>query len=460
MSFYKFSKGKALSTVPNGIGDGSAYFDGSTYAELSDSNLPMGNSARSIVISVYRTGYQGEYRLLFRYGYKADNRMMSLGITENDSILLNLHGNGKAFEFESVPLELNKWWQIVVTYSDGVETLYLNGVKQSTVTHSETDTNSGVLSLGNWFNNTENFQGNMKNLSIYNRVLSAEEVTQLYNKQEISSGRVLHIPLQYGKDDESLFSSKTFVYDYSMVETSSGFDEWGYPIRYDMASECGISYATIPTDNLILYMALKDNRSSPEIVDSDVFTTSYEGNYNSANYQVVDNVPCLYLDSSSSVSLKRVATKTIRQATLSYWGKYTDSSQCIVTNSRDSSGHVNGGAEFWLAFSSTGVYFTSGNAAGNIITANMSISADWHHIAVTWDMDTNYMYLYLDGVLIGECTDQSWLAPNINRSGFILSVNNLYRATSIIYGNGNYSNIRMYDRVLKASEIKALAREF
>ena len=258
----------------------------------------------------------------------------------------------------------------------------------------------------------------------------------------------------YPQPEQEEIPQSTTVY-----ETSSGFDEFGYPIRYDIASECGISYTTIPTDNLILYMALKENRTSPEVVDSDVFSTNYEGNYNSANYQVMDNVPCLYLDSNSNITLTR-GNKEIRQATFAYWGKFDDLSQCIITNSYDTSACVNGGAEFWLAFSATNAYFTSGSADGNIIYVDISISPEWHHIAVTWDMDTNYMYLYLDGVLIGQCTDQSWLAPNINRSGFILSVNNLYRASSVVYGNGHYSSVRMYDRVLTKNEIKALAKEF
>lgn len=457
MAFMKFSKGKKIYSVPNGLGDGSAYFDGaSSYANLSDSNLPMGNSARSISLWFNKTSKQNEYTNLVRYGTEYSNYSYSVGI--NDSGCIETYGCNNTLTYNNEPITLGKWYHVVITFNtDYTEQCYLNGVLVGTQTHNGINTHAEVLCLGNWYG-VEYFQGNLKDLKIYNLALTADEVTTLYNHGTVADGLVLNVPLQYGKEDESIFSPKNFVYDYSAPTTSSGFDEFGCPISYDIASECGINYTTIPTDGLILYMALKENITSPEIVDSDVFTTSYEGNYNSANYQVVDNVPCLYLDSNSNITLTR-GNKEIRQATFAYCGKFEDSSQCIITNSYDTSACVSGGAEFWLAFGATGAYFTSGNHTGNIITANMSISADWHHIAVTWDMDTNYMYLYLDGELIGECTDQSWLAPNINRSGFVLSVNNLYRATSIIYGNGHYSSVRMYDRVLTANEIKALARE-
>ena len=462
MAFMKFSKGKPLISIPNGLGDGSAYFSQTEGIIANVDNLPYGNSARSIscwICNTYRNTEDSD--TFFSYGIDNSNQRFGIGIRgAENSINVWGHGNTTTYNYT---FNLKQWYHAVITFADDyTEKCYIDGVLIGTQTHSNINTQKGSGTVGRSTYNSgmrDWFYGNIKELNVYNRVLSTEEVTQLYNKQKITSGRVLYIPLQYGKDNDSIFSSKNFVYDYATLTTSSGFDEFGYPIRYDVASECGISYSTIPTDNLILYMALKDNQTSPEVVDSDVFTTNYEGNYNSANYQVVDNVPCLYLDSNSNITLTR-GNKEIRQATFAYWGKFNDSSQCIITNSYDTSACVNGGAEFWLAFSATNAYFTSGSHLGNIIFVDIAISPEWHHIAVTWDMDTNYMYLYLDGVLIGECTDQSWLAPNINRSGFILSVNNLYRASSVIYGNGNYSSVRMYDRVLTAREIKALAREF
>jgi hypothetical protein len=99
-------------------------------------------------------------------------------------------------------------------------------------------------SFGLGDNDSTAYNGFIKDVLIYNRALTAEEVTTLYNHGTVEDGLVLNIPLQYGKDDDSIFASKSFVYDTAILTTSSGFDEFGYPIRYDMASEAGISYAS------------------------------------------------------------------------------------------------------------------------------------------------------------------------------------------------------------------------
>jgi hypothetical protein len=465
MAFMKFSKGKKIYSVPNGLGDGSAYFSKTEGIIANVDNLPYGNSARTISCWVYptQTNPFNSTMDFFSYGYPSTNNRYGLGIAKDfTSFRVFGYSNTTTYNYS---VELKKWYHIVFTFdTDYTEKCYVNGVLIGTQTHSNINTLQGSATIGRTTgdDSTSWFYGNIKNVQIYNRVLSAEEVTQLYNKQEITSGRVLYVPLLYGKDNDSIFSSKSFVYDYSILTTSSGFDEFGYPIRYDMASECGINYATIPTDSLILYMALNENRTSPEIVDSDVFTTNYEGNYNSGNYQVVDNVPCLYLASSTAIGLATKSNGNIRQATLSYWGKLTDVGSCFITNSLNDNPSTwgSGSPEIWLGFTTSSVKFSNGNDQEEVIRTKKDVDKNWHHVAVTWDMDTNYMYLYFDGELVGERTDKKWLSPNFNVADYRFYVNNLYRASGNGTGNSYYSSVRMYDRVLKVSEIKALAREF
>lgn len=443
MAFMKFSKGKAIYSVPNGLGDGSAYFDGTSYAELSDSNLPMGNSARSIVISVYRTGYQGEYRVFFRYGLKADNRMMSLGITENDTILLNLHGT--SFVFESVPLELNKWWQIVVTYSDGVETLYLNGVKQSTVTHSATDTSPNVLSLGNWFNNLENFQGNMKNLSIYNRALTQDEVTQLYNKGTVTDGLVLNVPLQYGKDNESIFSSKSFVYDYSIIETSKGFDEWGYPIKYDVASECGIAYSSIPTKGLLTYVPFDGSSVTPtgeELTNNGIVTYGCDG-----------KIPYVELSGSQIIQSDGANDWCYKGSpfAVSIWVKDVTSSslQCAFSYGTGQKNKL-----FSVFVSNNKLCVQGSNDVNNEYhsPSNVLDGSKWTNIVV--NQFGTYEDFYINGVKIGTF---NWVREITNTDNvFVFG----YEKDHSSYYSGKLSTFRYYNRVLTDKEIQQLAKEF
>jgi hypothetical protein len=251
--FYKFSKGKALLSVPNGIGDGSAYFDGSgVYAVLSAiDNLPYGSSPRTISILFYSKDYFNTPGTLFCYGKSTQNNLYGVGILMQSSnyCYVSTWGRSNTKDYKC-SLSLGEWQHIVVTFdSDYQEKIYVNGQVVGSGTHSNIDTIKDTSCIGAFpydgYYGEEILQGNIKDLNVYNRALTQDEVTQLYNKGTVTDGLVLNVPLTYGKDDESLFSSKSFVYDYSILTTSSGFDDWGYPIRYDIASEAGISYGQI-----------------------------------------------------------------------------------------------------------------------------------------------------------------------------------------------------------------------
>lgn len=60
--------------------------------------------------------------------------------------------------------------------------------------------------------NGRGFNGNITDLRVYNRVLSQDEVTKLYNQKTVKDGLVLNIPLQAGKDNDSMVSAKNFTY--------------------------------------------------------------------------------------------------------------------------------------------------------------------------------------------------------------------------------------------------------
>lgn len=453
MAFMKFSKSKPIYSVPNGIGDGSAYFDGSTSAKLICQDLPTGSNPTSISAWFYQTSGT-DLRTICGYGENSSSQQKFV-MTRYPYVLSHVWGYDYAFESKAIGYK--KWYHVVIVYENAIEKCYVNGELIGQREHSfNTNTSNFEFRIGT-HNDDRYFIGNIKDINVYNRALSADEVTQLYNKQEITSGRVLYVPLQYGKDDETMFTSKNFVYDYTLPTNSSGFDEFGYPIEYDIASEARITKVNVPTEDIILYMSLKKLQAGPEIVDSDVFTISYEGTQTTESYQTVDDVPCIYLPSSTSIGLTTRGKREVRQATLSYWGK-TTSGQCCITSSN--SGYGNGSPEIWLGFASDHAYFGNGDGTETLIWVGMPISEAWHHIAATWDMDTNIMHLYLDGELIGTREDSTWKSPNFNANDYFhFNLNNLYRASGHGTGNSYYANVKMYKRVLSDKEIQALARE-
>ena len=91
-------------------------------------------------------------------------------------------------EKDGTKFTLNNWVHVTMTAKSGEQKLYFNGVQQST----STSTNS--LVIDSWKNQTifvginwwdESFAGLMDDVAIYNKALSAAEVTALYNKNGV-----------------------------------------------------------------------------------------------------------------------------------------------------------------------------------------------------------------------------------------------------------------------------------
>jgi len=86
-----------------------------------------------------------------------------------------------------------------------------------------------------------------------------------------------------------------------------------------------------------------------------------------------------------------------------------------------------------------------------ISSATMSvISGSWYHLAVVWDDTTNVTMVYLNGVSKGQNT--SLVTNSIIQPLRIGS----YDATTDGFFNGLIDDVRIYNRVLSADEIKRL----
>jgi hypothetical protein len=418
MSFLKFSKGKVIYSVPNGLGDGSAYFN-QTEGVVADLDvLPYGNSARSISLWCYwrELNPDNTSSTMFCYGSNGTSNRYTITIkTENYpyTIVVFAQGNTTTYNYA---LEFNKWYHIVVVFAeDYTEKCYVNGVLVGTQTHANVNTIKATGAIGRSSDTTTRndwFYGNLKELNVYNRVLSADEVTALYNKQEITDGRVLHIPLQYGKDDESIFSSKSFVYDYSLIETSSGFNALGNPIRYRSASGAGVNYI------------------SPASVD---FANSA---YFDGGYAEVDHKGVIPLGNKSRTFSLWVKVQGTAGNGGFLWDFGKEGSGGTFFNCRCfSSGKIgipNSGTSYWTASSSK-------------ITFNK-----WVHLTYTFDSVSGEVKFYIDSVLDKTFTDT-----------YATTYTTLYIGGARGYWpnfsfSGNIVNFQVYDRALTQDEVTLL----
>ena len=77
---------------------------------------------------------------------------------------------------------LNTWYNVVGTYDGSNMRIYVNGVLKNTTAQTGTlATNSETAKIGTYQGTNYNLTGRISNVSIYNRALSAAEITQNYN---------------------------------------------------------------------------------------------------------------------------------------------------------------------------------------------------------------------------------------------------------------------------------------
>ena len=86
-------------------------------------------------------------------------------------------------------LSLNRWYHIVGVYDGSNFLLYVNGVLDNTtsatgfnINTAASDTSSSNLLIGDSYRATENFDGKISNVSIWNTALTASQVREIYNQ--------------------------------------------------------------------------------------------------------------------------------------------------------------------------------------------------------------------------------------------------------------------------------------
>ena len=138
-----------------------------------------------------------------------------------------------------------------------------------------------------------------------------------------------------------------------------------------------------------------------------------------------------------------------------------DASADLGTNAQD--------RHFFLAKDGTGkLVFSLKDSAGTVSTATSPsypfAANTWHHIAVTWDMASSTLVIYLDGdtapvatsstVLNGTLGNATTLYLGAQRMAGVGGAPAAYTANS---ANGYFDELRVYNRALAALEIAAVA---
>ncbi len=130
--------------------------------------------------------------ILGAYGEQA---FTHLHVDNNRKILGYFYGPN-AYYYSNSQIPLNTWTLLTITYQNGVGTnVYLNGsLDWSSAPQSGTLTQtSSNLRLGDAWDNGRFFAGSIDDLKIFNRVLSASEITTIYNNYPQKMGSYYNV---------------------------------------------------------------------------------------------------------------------------------------------------------------------------------------------------------------------------------------------------------------------------
>jgi hypothetical protein len=479
MAIMKFKKGKNDRTVIGGLGDNSAHFDGTTYAETKE--LDLYKAKYDLLISLWvwldDNVESDSPQAIFSYGVmgsRTTSPYNSVTIVVKDLQIepylaltfdketyyheifkLADNTNGKLF------LPKKEWVHFGIGFDPsgyGTILLYKNGVFFGSKYNDQVpwlNITKTILSIGKPYGTSLsqyiNFKGNVKNVQIFSSQGAVDMnkiIPAIYNGEEApitSYYKTVSLPLQAGQDDDSLFKSKSFVYDTGKVETSSGFNSLGKPIRYRSASGAGIAYFTLPVkDGLVFCSNYKKGA-----IDT---VSKASAECNNVVFEKYNGVDCAYFNgTSSSIIWKNVLTKSLTKYTLvvKFACTYTNGSWRFLFGVSPENNRGQGCSLQMHNESGNRFYFLWGSQDYSVAS---NVEKEVFHVGIL-SVDNGLIKCYLDNNLVYNGNLGAKEIPSTS----LLYVGGDYGQSYRLWFEGYIAQSILYDRALNEDEVKALS---
>jgi hypothetical protein len=345
-------------------------------------------------------------------GFRINTRenSVSLGVTPKKIwSQCSYYGNtaGNNYTVSSTDQNLNNWQFVVGTFgSDGKLKLYYNGLLENQITTSYNVANNSPILIGRGSSaiTYENFQGNIDDIGVWNRVLTQAEITAMYN-------------------GFAAYSDTCNAVSGSLTQGLVGY--WPF---------CGNANDDSGNEN-------------NGVVNGATLTTDRFGNLDGA-YSFNGTSNYIALPSGNSTSLNITGNFTA-----SFWIKTSDLSAGLLSLGNNISspyeGYLSGINAGNVGSGKLGVSTGGGVWTGSINTVSDN---NWHN--VTYVLNNNILKIYLDNVLNIQTTVNniplSWSGNRI-----IGCTNDLLLIPERLY-NGIIDDIGIWNRALTQQEVTQL----
>ncbi len=171
-------------TLVNGVGftstnSGSFIFDGTNdYINIPSDNLVYGASSRTMLSWSKISANDGSTHASFGYGNPSTNQAFFIGVYG-----LNPFCGAWANDLTdgSTSVGLNTWFHTACVFDGTTAYLYVAGILTTYATKNWSTLNANRTYLGRQVDNGQYWNGNIGQVQLYNRALTAKEIKQNYN---------------------------------------------------------------------------------------------------------------------------------------------------------------------------------------------------------------------------------------------------------------------------------------
>jgi photosystem II stability/assembly factor-like uncharacterized protein len=362
--------------------------------------------------------HKGEYPN-YEYGF---------GSTPNGRVDFRINDAGEFIIVQgALAPDLGKWYHYVGVY-DGMEMrIYKNGVSDSTPTaHSGTvNQHTGPLTIGKYaYHPTAyNFNGSVDEVRVYDRVLTASEISALYNSSV------------YAYDSYDLGASTVGMVDADGDDTFATVD-W-------RAGGTSMAVLNMSFDEKVTALtadSVQDYSSYANHGQLGAGTAGYAPAWRDSATCGLESGGCYEFDGDDMISISDADSLDIDSTfTIEAWVKPDDFvSREIVSKN----------GNFRLLFSSFGdptfSYYSNGEWRGFWDDVSTFTAGNWYYIVATGDGQTQR--LYVDGIETNTASYTDPLVPNV----YNLEIGSY---AGIRTFDGLIDEVRIYDSALSADQI-------
>ena len=240
--------GAALTSDRNAVINSAFSFDGiDDYISFNTANLPYANSDRTISIWFLKQNNNSIWsHTALSYGSASQSNAIMISVGNNNLFTVQ----GWADDIGTNQPSSNSWENLIITLSSSIGNIYYNGNLITTQNVANWNTIQSVFYIGTRCDLSNSFFfGNIDDIGIWNRALTSQEISTLYNQ----SCNWNITPLITG----SSFAYADSVYTYSVQQQNGRTYQWstkngGSIVGSSTNSIVQVEWDTVARDTLLV----------------------------------------------------------------------------------------------------------------------------------------------------------------------------------------------------------------